>query len=118
MISCLLYRTGFILPKSGSGAAVNPRDAIEYGFDLCRRRTLMLTGVEDMSFLPIENDHDAVCAYFGRLFDNPAKLLHSAMNGMVSKLELAETLVPEKRKDFLDVCGGMEMKLTKACTDS
>ena len=46
------------------------------------------------------------------------KIVDRALDGKMSKKELAELLKPEKRKLFLETCASIEIAFTKNCRES
>jgi hypothetical protein len=54
-------------------------------------------------------------AYLNQFVGAPERLVTLALEGGLTKLELAELLVPEKRQAFLDACAMIERRYTVEC---
>ena len=47
--------------------------------------------------------------------DSATQLIYSAMNGLLTKDDLAQSLDPELRSEFLQACEEVEKAFTRAC---
>jgi hypothetical protein len=56
--------------------------------------------------------------YFKQFAGSPERLMTLALEGGLTKLELVELLVPEKRHAFLDACAAIERRYTVQCSAS
>jgi hypothetical protein len=54
-------------------------------------------------------------AYLNQFVGAPERVMTLALEGGLSKLELVELLVPEKRQAFLDACADIEKRYTVEC---
>jgi hypothetical protein len=113
---CLIDPDGRVYAKAGAdsyaavAAAFGLREdeCAAYRFDLEKRRL-----VADR---PTAVGDAAVWPYLDKRFGTPTKLIASAQEGALSKLELADLLTLSSRQRYLAACAVIEKRFTERCT--
>ncbi|OGN08511.1 MAG: hypothetical protein A2750_02185 [Candidatus Yanofskybacteria bacterium RIFCSPHIGHO2_01_FULL_45_42] len=115
MISCFVCQN-----PNKPVALLKNRGLVEILFDLNTRQARVNEDIVlsdfPLPFTPTATHLALAERYFKEIVGTPTQLMDFALESGLSKLELANLLMPEKKKLYLGACARFEKALTEACT--